>query len=131
MGVEILPAVANSARCLLCVPASVAQSERDFSVTGILTERRRAKLSGKHINAILFLDKNKSVIGEVTENTVTEQADTSCSSAPLPVIQPGLSGSQEKVDESDTEENDADNDMDVDEPVDDDGDDGDDGDVGS
>ena len=48
------------------------------------------------------------------ENTVTEEADVSCSSAPLPVVQPGLSGLQEKVDESDTEENDADNDMDDD-----------------
>ena len=54
MGVEILPAVANSARRLLCVAASAAQSGRDFSVTGILTERCHAKLSGRHVYAILF-----------------------------------------------------------------------------
>ena len=120
-----MSAIANSARRLLCVPASAAQSEHDFSDPGILTERRRAKLSGRHFNAILFLNRNESVIREVMKNTVTEEADTSCSSAPLPVVQPGLSGSQEKVDESDTEENDADNDMDDDELVDDDGNDGD------
>ena len=50
---------------------------------------------------------------------MTEEADINCSSAPLPVVQPGLSGLQEKVDESDTEENDADYDMDDHEVVDD------------
>ena len=54
---------------------------------------------------------------------MTEEADINCSSAPLPVVQPGLSGLQEKVDESDTEENDADYDMDDKELVDDDDDD--------
>ena len=52
----ILPAVANSARRLLCVPASAGQLERDFPITGILTGRRHAKLSGRHINVILFLN---------------------------------------------------------------------------
>ena len=56
---------------------------------------------------------------------MTEEADTSCSSAPLPVVQPGLNDSQEKVDESDTEENDADNDADDNELADDDDDDDD------
>ena len=43
---------------MLSVPASSAESERNFSVTGILTEKRRASLSSENINAMLFLNKN-------------------------------------------------------------------------
>lgn len=55
--------LAKVARNILCIPASSATSERDFSVAGRVLEERRCNLSPDAVDAILFLKnyaKNKA-----------------------------------------------------------------------
>ena len=52
------PALSKLARCVLCIPASSAPSERAFSVCGRIIEERRTCLAPQAINDILFLNSN-------------------------------------------------------------------------
>lgn len=50
------PKLAQVARNTLCVQASSAPSERNFSVAGNVITKRRTALSSENVNAILFLN---------------------------------------------------------------------------
>ena len=84
--------MAKLARRILAIPASSAESERSFSVTGILTERRRARLGSDLVDPMLFLNKNSPVlhdlksVGEVHGTSLAaECAFVSGTSMPLPM----------------------------------------------
>ena len=86
------PEVAKLARRILAIPASSAESERSFSVTGILTERRRASLGSDLVDAMMFLNQNSPVlhdlksVGEVHGTPLAaECAFVSGTSVPLPM----------------------------------------------
>ena len=57
------PDLAPLAKRILSIPASSTAAERNFSVAGIVTDKRRANLGSRNINAILFLNKNSKVLG--------------------------------------------------------------------
>jgi zinc finger BED domain-containing protein 1 (E3 SUMO-protein ligase ZBED1) len=46
----------------LCIPGSSTPAERIFSKAGQLVTERRNRLSGKHINALLFLNVNYNIL---------------------------------------------------------------------
>ena len=52
------PALSKLARCILCIPASSAPSERAFSVCGRIMEERRTCLTPQAVSDILFLNSN-------------------------------------------------------------------------
>ena len=50
-----VPLLAKLARHVLCCPATSAQSERDFSHTGLILTARRSLLSPKYVSSLEFL----------------------------------------------------------------------------
>ena len=56
------PSLAKVARRILLIPASSAESERNFSTTGILTEKRRARLGPENVRSMLFVNKNRAIL---------------------------------------------------------------------
>lgn len=52
------PRIAKVAKRVLCVPASSASSERNFSSGGLVASQQRAALSPANVDAIIFLQKN-------------------------------------------------------------------------
>ena len=55
-----MPILAQVARAILCVPGSSVPSERVFSKAGELLNKRRSSLKNKHVDMLLFLNKNFS-----------------------------------------------------------------------
>ena len=49
------PILGRLARHVLCCPATSAQSERDFSHTGMILTSRRSLLSPKYVNSLEFI----------------------------------------------------------------------------
>ena len=52
---RLLPILGKLVRQVLCCPASSAQSERDFSPTGLIITARRSLLSPKYMSALEFI----------------------------------------------------------------------------
>ena len=52
------PTLAKLAREYLAVPAMSTPSERIFSAAGYISGQRRCRLSGEHVNHLVFLNKN-------------------------------------------------------------------------
>lgn len=52
---ELFPSLARVAIGVLSIPASSASSERVFSVTGRLLEKRRTQLSQQSVDAVVYL----------------------------------------------------------------------------
>ena len=50
-----LPLLGKLAPHVLCCPASSAQSERDFSHTGLILTSRRSLLSPKYVSSLEFI----------------------------------------------------------------------------
>lgn len=55
---DVLPNLSKLALTFLCVPSSSVAAERMFSSAGRLLNKLRSSLSGKHVDQILFLNKN-------------------------------------------------------------------------
>lgn len=56
-----LPHLAKVAKAVLCVPATSVPSERVFSAAGHIVSKRRAGLSEDSVDALIFLQQNKSL----------------------------------------------------------------------
>ncbi|XP_065197184.1 zinc finger BED domain-containing protein 4-like [Sycon ciliatum] len=56
-----LPHLAKVAKAILCVPATSVPSERVFSAAGHIVSKRRAGLSEESVDALIFLQQNKSL----------------------------------------------------------------------
>jgi len=57
--VEEFPGLSTLARCIFCIPASSASSERAFSVSGRVFEQRRTRMGSQTLDAILVLNSMK------------------------------------------------------------------------
>ncbi|KAG5898983.1 hypothetical protein JTB14_004702 [Gonioctena quinquepunctata] len=55
---EDLKPMEQVARKFFCIPATSAESERVFSLTGQLIENRRSRLKQKNVDRMVFLNKN-------------------------------------------------------------------------
>ena len=53
-----MPLLAEVARAILCVPGSSVPSERVFSKSGQLLNKKRASLKSKNVDMLIFLNKN-------------------------------------------------------------------------
>ena len=53
-----MPILAEVARAILCVPGSSVPSERVFSKSGQLLNKKRASLKSKNVDMLIFLNKN-------------------------------------------------------------------------
>ena len=53
------PTISKLAKKYLCIPASSTPSERIFSLTGTIVDKKRARLSADKVDMIVFLNKNK------------------------------------------------------------------------
>ena len=53
-----MPLFAKVAKAVLCVPASSVPSERVFSKTGYLVNKQRSALKSKHVDMLVFRNKN-------------------------------------------------------------------------
>ena len=56
------PIIAQAARKYLCIPASSATSERNFSKLGHIVRARRARLSDEHVKELSFLSWNQDLM---------------------------------------------------------------------
>ena len=56
------PIMAQVAQKYLCIPASSAASERNFSKTGHIVRTRRARLSEEHVKELSFLSWNQDLM---------------------------------------------------------------------
>ena len=56
------PTLFNLALKYLCVPATSAPAERIFSKSGEILSKKRARLSSKHLNTLIFLNKNLKLL---------------------------------------------------------------------
>jgi len=56
---DVYPHCAAIARRFLAIPSSSAASERLFSATGRLVDKRRSRLLPEHIESLMFLNRNK------------------------------------------------------------------------
>ena len=54
----VFPILSKLARKYLCVPASSVPSERIFSTTGNIVNKKRACLSSENVDMLVFLNKN-------------------------------------------------------------------------
>ena len=61
------PRLAVLAREVLCVPATSTPSERVFSISGIIVDKRRASQSPAMLNALVFLNRNPFLHSEPEE----------------------------------------------------------------
>ncbi len=61
------PHLAVLARHYLAIPATSTPSERVFSVAGIVVDKRRCALTAEMIDALVFLHKNRSLLGLTDE----------------------------------------------------------------
>ena len=61
------PRLANIAKRYLCIPATSVSSERVFSFSGRIADKRRSRLSAPMIDAIVFLHKNAFLL-KLSEN---------------------------------------------------------------
>ena len=52
------PTLAKLARCYLAIPAMSTPSERIFLVAGYIASERRSRLTGEHVEQLVFLNKN-------------------------------------------------------------------------
>ena len=52
------PTLAKLARCYLAIPAMSTPSERIFSAAGCITNERRSRLTGEHVEQLVSLNKN-------------------------------------------------------------------------
>ena len=52
------PKLAIMAKHYLCIPATSAASERNFSIAGLLLQERRSCLKVDNVDDLLFLHKN-------------------------------------------------------------------------
>lgn len=57
--VDEFPGLSTLARCILCIPASSASSERAFSISGRVFEERRTRLASDTLDSILALNSFK------------------------------------------------------------------------
>ena len=55
------PNLSRVARSILCIPASSAPSERDFSTAGFVIQERRTQLDPETVDDILFMHSNLRV----------------------------------------------------------------------
>ena len=55
---EVLPFQSNLARKFLSVPGRSVPAERVFSKTGELISNRRSSIKPKHVDMMIFLNKN-------------------------------------------------------------------------
>ena len=55
-----MPILSEVARAILCVPGSPVPSERVFSKSGQLLNKKRASLKSKNVDMLIFLNKNYS-----------------------------------------------------------------------
>lgn len=53
-----MPILSEVARSILCVPGSSVSSERVFSKSGQILDKRRASLKSKNVDMLIFLNKN-------------------------------------------------------------------------
>ena len=56
------PIVAQTARKYLCIPASSATSERNFSKSEHIVRAKRARLSDEHVKELSFLSWNQDLM---------------------------------------------------------------------
>ena len=52
------PRISRLAKAYLAIPATSVPCEQSFSKAGYITEKRRSRLSAKHVKEILFLHYN-------------------------------------------------------------------------
>lgn len=64
------PRLAVLAKEVLAVPATSAPAERVFSLSGLITDKRRCGLKPELVNALVFLHRNAKVLGLVQEDPV-------------------------------------------------------------
>ena len=55
------PSLYNMAQKYLIIPATECTSERVFSTGGIVLESKRSKLSGPHVDMLIFVNFNKDL----------------------------------------------------------------------
>ena len=99
------PSSAKVARCILSIPASSAESERNISTTGILTEKRRARLGPENVRSMLFVNKNRAILRPSAasgSSTLSTAATAVTKPEPEPLL-PVLSIVAADGDESDIE----------------------------
>ena len=58
---EMFPNLAQVARKIMCIPASSAASERDFSMAGFVIQERRTRLDPDTVDDILFMNSHLRV----------------------------------------------------------------------
>lgn len=59
--VKKYPALSILAKKILCVPASSASSERNFSTAGIVVDKRRSNIKPNKVDALLFMHDNLKI----------------------------------------------------------------------
>ena len=52
-----VPILAEVSRAILCVPGSSVPSEKVFSKSGQLLDKKRSSLKGKNVDMLIFLNK--------------------------------------------------------------------------
>lgn len=61
------PRTGKLAKSYLAIPATSVPSEQSFSKAGYITEKRRSRLSSKHVKEILFLHYNERTKKKMVE----------------------------------------------------------------
>ncbi|XP_049763106.1 uncharacterized protein LOC126091866 [Schistocerca cancellata] len=62
-----LPGLAAVARCILCIPATSAPSERCFSKAGMLLTNRRSQLNTERVSDLLLINNNYNFVSVVNK----------------------------------------------------------------
>ena len=76
------PTIKHLARKYLCIPASTASSERMFSITGILVNKHRNRLSAGSVTHMMFLKKNIKVLQQLNLRYSKDDVKSGISSDP-------------------------------------------------
>ena len=65
-------AFGSCCKSVLCVPATSTSSERVFSTLGIIADKRRSRMTPELIDALVFLNRNKHVLGYEEKKSADE-----------------------------------------------------------